>query len=121
MPTTESAEPKRQRGAQPGNTNALRHGAYARAKLTAHTLELLADAKGRSPADLCDLLWVEILRCLESGDYDPRNVAALATALTRAELAAMRLAGTDADTKLTNAIQNALADVARAQEHIANA
>lgn len=103
--------PRRARGGQPGNTNALRHGFYARARLTARTTQLLGEAREHgSLQDDIDLLRVEIARMFESGDVDPRNLAALSKALTAAIALDARL-GASERSELDSAVDNVLADV----------
>lgn len=108
--------PRRRRGAQPGNTNALKHGFYGRARLTAHTLELLEQAREHGAlADDVALLRVEMARLVSSGDYDPRALAALARAIAAHEAAIARL-GAPERNQLTNAVENVLADVLALKE-----
>lgn len=103
---------RRRRGAQPGNSNARKHGFYAAARLTAQQAELLARARaGASLDDDIDLLRVEMARLVTSGDYDPRAVAALATAVTRAELARHRITGADDRAAMMSALRSVLSDL----------
>jgi hypothetical protein len=119
MPTTSPPPPApaepRKRGGQAGNTNALTHGFYRKAKLTAHALSLIALAREHGNiADDIDLLRVEIARLIESGDYDPRALAALAKVLITAELARHRITGGDDKRDMMSALDAVLADVNRA-------
>lgn len=102
----------RRQGAQPGNQNA---SLAERAKLTAHTRELLAVTPDGTdhPAALqgdIDLLRVEMFRLVEAGDYDPRALAALARALATHVALAAKLSTTQT-TALEAATDNVLADV----------
>lgn len=112
-PTADDAP--RKRGGQPGNTNALRHGFYSRALLSRHTRELLEGAQALrgelSVSDEIDVLRVAIARLLESGDLMPFELAALANALVKAELARAKLSGTPAANSAMAALDTVLADV----------
>ncbi len=107
----------RRRGGQPGNSNALKHGAYARAHLTPHTVELLdavtAD-RGRL-IDVVDILRVEMVRLVEEGDYKRMDLAALAQALIKASLADMKMSGGSAEDEAMHALDAVLADVRAAE------
>lgn len=103
--------PRRRRGAQPGNTNARTSGFFARAKLTAHSRELFGLVGEGSLEDDIDLLRVEMARLVESGDYDPRALAALARALSAHALAAARLTRRDDRDHMNDALNLVLADV----------
>ena len=112
---------RRSRGGQPGNTNAsLRHGFYRRATLTAHSLELLEDSEAvggpEGVASLIDILRMEIMRLVESNDYKREVLAALAKALTSAELARYRMTGGDDKHDAMAALDSVLNDVRHAQE-----
>lgn len=113
-------EGARKRGGQPGNSNALRHGFYSRALLSKHTRELLEGAaalRGElSVSDEIDVLRVAIARVLESGDLMPFELAALANALIKAELARAKLSGTPAAGAALSALDTVLADVRAAAE-----
>jgi hypothetical protein len=115
MPADATADPPqpRRRGGQPGNTNALRHGFYARASLTLHTRELLGHASEATLQDDIDMLRVEIARLIERGDYDPQHLAALSRALTAAVTAEAKLSKPQADA-LGSAVENVLRDVLEA-------
>ena len=103
----------RQRGAQPGNTNAVRHGFYSRARLTARTLALLDEA--REHGDLRDdiaLMRAEIAHHMEAGDYDPKLIALICGAIVKATVAQERIAReSDTANQFERAVENLLADL----------
>lgn len=108
----DDAQPRRRPGAQPGNRNAA---LFERAKLTAHTRELLAVAPdgGDQPAALqadIDLLRVEMVRMVANGDYDARALAAVARAIATHTALVARLSATESSA-LDGAVDNVLADV----------
>lgn len=111
-PAADPATPRR-RGGQPGNTNALRHGFYARAQLSVRRRQLHGFAHEATLQDDVDMLRVEIARLIEAGDYDPHALAALSRALTAAVTAEAKLTKPQAD-KLTEAVDNVLRDVLEA-------
>jgi hypothetical protein len=115
-PATEPVEePARKRGGQPGNSNALRHGFYSRALVSKHTRELLEGARALrgelTVSDEIDVLRVAIARLLESGDLMPFELAALAQALIKANLAEQKLSGTAAANPAMAALDTVMADV----------
>lgn len=103
-------QPQRKPGGQPGNGNAIRHAVYARASLTAHTRELLEFAPQQGIDAEIDLLRVEIIRLVERGDYNARDLAALMRVLIDAELARQRL-GAGAKAAADSAVDKVLADI----------
>lgn len=109
----------RNRGAQPGNRNALRHGFYSQAKLGAERLrQMEASRTGGSSRDLVDLLRVELFRLVSVGDYDPFALAAVARALVAAELAAYRITGGNEKQAVYDALDAVLADVERSRRDV---
>lgn len=104
------------RGAQPGNSNALKHGFYRRARLAAETVRLIdASREEGNSQDLVDLLRVETFRLVAVRDYDPVALAALARALVYAELAHHKIRGGDDKRAVFSALDEVLADVERAR------
>jgi hypothetical protein len=63
-PTPEDAPPKRKRGAQPGNSNALRHGFYSRHFTRAENAGLDSDIKGEF-IDEINIARINVLRLAE--------------------------------------------------------
>lgn len=108
----------RRRGGQPGNTNALKHGFYARAQVTRHTVDLLELARQHgSIDDDTDLLRTAIARLVEQGDYDGKELAALARALFTAESLRLKLSPEE-HAQGIGALEDVLKDVRQLEEHI---
>ncbi len=114
--------PRRSRGAQPGNLNALKHGFYAKHFKT-DELAALAEATAgtlNGEISLARIAARRVLGLLEEAGT-PEEKVALLNAIT---MAAMRVAsllktkkylsgdGDDASTSLSTALQEALKDVA---------
>lgn len=114
MPGSPNPTP-RARGGQPGNTNAVTHGFYSRAKLSADRLRLLAEAREHgSIADDIALMRTEIARLIRDsgGDYDRRQLAALAKAVAQGEALALKLStGDDNQQAILDAVDDVLLDV----------
>ena len=107
-------KPQRSRGAQPGNTNALVHGFYAKARLSVRDIELLAAAKANPDADgseLLDVLRMIMARQIEAGGYNLDEVTALANVILKACLARHRISGGDDKRDAQAALDAVLADV----------
>lgn len=104
----------RARGGQPGNTNAVSHGLYARAKLTAATTELLRASASESLGDAVrgdiDILRVEMARMIVGGEYSPKDLAQLARAVAAHVSVLARVQGPAKDTFM-DAVDAVLADV----------
>ncbi len=88
---------KRTRGAQPGNTNAVRHGLYS-SRLSAHQRAALAEARELDPAELSEeiaLVRARLAVFLEHDRPGQRLDLVLTAARTLAHLAAVhhRLSG----------------------------
>ena len=101
--------PKRRRGAQPANTNALRHGLYAR-HLTPQQQEALVDAHELDPADLRQEIALLRARLAALLEAEPQRFDLLVQGLrTLAHLVAIRhrLSPDSAD-NLADAIGNVI-------------
>ena len=116
-----SAEPnsieiplKRKRGAQPGNTNALKHGLYARYFTQAEK----DDLKGQSILDSeIDMLRVAMQRLFSrTGNADEKTLTATLTALARVSASLARLIEAnrrirDQDDALVDTINQAVSQI----------
>lgn len=104
--------PKRKPGAQPGNTNALKHGFYSRA-LDAAGREVYEQAREKGPIDLTDEIAIcrERLHRLLSADPDQIDILArLVNSLARLAATHFHLTGSATD-RLTAAMRNVLDDI----------
>lgn len=119
MPDATANPPRRQRGAQPGNTNARTHGFYSKVTFTDQQRELLDMADEVDDRSIIDMLRVEIFRGIQGGDYDPRALAALVKALWDGERTLHRITGADDKAAMRDALAAVLADVetARRETH----
>lgn len=115
-PSPATPTQSRQRGAQPGNTNARTHGFYARLELTDKQRQLLDATDDVTSGDVVDMLRVELFRLIEVRDYDPRALAALARALWDGERTRHRITNADDKNAVRDALTAVLADVERARE-----
>ena len=108
---------KRKRGAQPGNTNALKHGLYAQHFTKAQRLKLKRMPAADLTFEIAALRTVaeEILAALKQNNADPDVLAKLANSLTNAMTTIAHLSRTHAllsggDNALAAAIEEALND-----------
>ena len=106
--------PKRRPGAQPGNTNAIKHGFYSNA-LDRAGRQVYKQALDLSPTDLTDEIAIlrtrlELLLKAEPGNME--LVVKAAGQLARLAATHYHLSGTDAD-HLAGAMANVLDDIER--------
>lgn len=112
--TTKQPQPKRKRGAQPGNLNALKHGFYS-AVLPHAQQERFRVALSMAPDELTREIALLRQRLERLLDAEPDNIELLSQAMTRlARLCATHyhMRGSDAD-RLTAAMSNILQDIER--------